>query len=131
MNKNAYIVILGAIIVASGIIFFKHPANEVRQDTQQLPQNVEMENGVQYITIIAKGGYSPKVSNAQAGIPSKLIVKTDGTFDCSLALVIRSVGYQKILSQTGKEVIDLGIPETGTLQGLCSMGMYSFKVNFK
>jgi plastocyanin domain-containing protein len=83
------------------------------------------------VTINAKGGYSPKVSNAEANIKTKLIVRTSDTYDCSAALIIRSIGYQKTLSQTGQEVIDLGTPQIGTLQGICSMGMYNFSVNFR
>ena len=79
----------------------------------------------------AKGGYSPKVSVAKAGIPTKLIVKTDGTYDCSASLVISSVGFQKTLAQTGEEVIDIGTPKVDQpLQGLCGIGMYNFKINF-
>lgn len=96
----------------------------------QLGGNVEMRDGVQYVVITAKGGYSPKISNAKAGVPTKLVLKTNGTYDCSLAVSIRSIGYQKILSQTGEEIIDLKTPEPGKIQGLCSMGMYNFTVNF-
>jgi plastocyanin domain-containing protein len=92
---------------------------------------VEIRDGVQYITIDAMGGYSPSKTTAQGGIPTKLIVKTNGTFDCSRSLVVRSVGFQKILPQTGETEIDLGIPETGKpLTGMCSMGMYNFKIDF-
>jgi plastocyanin domain-containing protein len=88
-------------------------------------------DGIQYVTIKAKGGYSPQTSNATSGIPTKLIIETNGTYDCSLALVIKSIGYQKILPQTGKETIDLGIVQKGKLLGVCSMGMYSFAINFE
>jgi hypothetical protein len=44
--------------------------------------------------------------------------------------VIRSIGYQKVLPQTGEEIIDLGTPKQGTIKGLCSMGMYNFSLNF-
>lgn len=94
-------------------------------------KNVEIRDGVQYITIDAKGGYWPKVSSAKAGIPTKLVVNTRGTYDCSAALVIRSIGYEKILPETGSETIDLGMPKPGKFQGLCSMGMYNFIVNFE
>lgn len=53
--------------------------------------NVTIKDGVQYITVNAKGGYSPQSSYAKGGMPTKLIVKTDGTYDCSSSLVIRSV----------------------------------------
>ena len=94
-------------------------------------QNVEVKDGIQYITINAQGGYFPQISDAQAGIPTKLIMKTSGTYDCSASLVIRSIGFQKILPQIGETEIDLGIPKAGKpLQGVCGMGMYSFQVRF-
>lgn len=129
MNKTAYIIITLALVIGIGIVFLSGSKNNT--ETGVLTQNVEMRGGIQYITVNAKGGYSPKVSTAKAGIPTKLIVKTNGTYDCSAALVIRSVGFQKILAQTGEEIIDLGIPKAGQpFQGLCSMGMYNFLVNF-
>ena len=129
MNKSALIFITLALVIGIGIVFWGGLKNNT--GTGGSVRNVEIKDGIQYITINAKGGYSPKVSTAKAGIPTKLIVKTDGTYDCSASLVIRSVGFQKILAQTGEEVIDLGTPKTGQpLQGLCGMGMYNFAVNF-
>ncbi|MEX2029223.1 MAG: hypothetical protein WD963_01950 [Candidatus Paceibacterota bacterium] len=131
MNKTASIIITLALVIGMGIVFLGQQKNGPGFTGMEPAQNVEVRDGVQYITINAKGGYSPKLSTAQADIPTKLIVKTDGTYDCSASLVIRSIGYQKILSQTGEEVIDVGIPKIGQpLQGLCSMGMYNFKINF-
>lgn len=92
-------------------------------------QNVEIRDGVQYVTVTAKGGYSPSVTEIKGGLPTKLVVKTDGTYDCSASLVIRSVGFQKILKPTGEEVIDLGTPNSGDkVQGVCGMGMYNFQI---
>jgi len=131
MNKISSIIITLALVIGIGIVFLGGSKSKNSIATSQETQNIEIKDGIQYITINAKGGYSPKVSTAKAGIPTKLIVKTNGTYDCSAALVIRSVGFQKILDQTGEEVIDLGTPKAGQpLQGLCSMGMYNFAVNF-
>ena len=132
MNKTASIIITLGLIVGLGIIFMggSQPKDNTNSDTQ-LVQNVQIKDGVQYVTINAKGGYSPQSSIAKAGVPTKLIVKTSGTYDCSLSLMIRSLGYQKILAQTGEEVIDIGIPKAGEpLRGVCSMGMYNFQINF-
>jgi plastocyanin domain-containing protein len=130
MNKTSISIIVIAIIIGFGIIFFSQYRDNSESTEIQSSQNVEMRDGIQYVIINARGGYSPKASSARANIPTKLIVKTNGTYDCSASLVIRSIGYQKVLSQTGEEVINLGAPQAGTLQGLCSMGMYSFSVNF-
>ncbi len=123
MSKTVSIIITLGLVVAMGIIFTgsKTPAT----------QSVEIKNGVQYITIDVKGGYYPNLTTAQSGIPTKLIMKTNGTYDCSAALVIRSVGFQKILPQTGETEIDLGIPKTGEpIRGVCGMGMYNFEISF-
>lgn len=125
MNKTASIIIILGLVVVIGIVFSGGSSLES-------VQNVEIKNGIQYITINAQGGYFPKVSTAKAGIPTKLIMKTNGTYDCSAALVIRSAQFQKILPQTGETEIDIGVPKEGEpLQGVCGMGMYSFLVNFQ
>jgi plastocyanin domain-containing protein len=133
MNKTTSIIITIALVVGLGIIFMGGSKSKTSTSDSQANavQNSEIRDGVQYITIDAKGGYSPKLSIAKAGIPTKLVVKTNGTYDCSASLVIRSLGFQKILQQTGEEIIDIGIPKVGEpLQGLCSMGMFNFLINF-
>lgn len=131
MNKTALIIFSVGLIISIAIIFSVRSDNVATPTNTNIEQKVEVKDGVQYITINAKGGYFPRVSNAKAGIPTKLIMKTNGTYDCSAALVIRSLKYQQILPQNGETIIDVGTPVAGEpLQGVCSMGMYSFVVNF-
>ena len=126
MNKTASIILTLALLISLGIIFFGKSANN-----SPSVQNVEIKNGVQYVTINAKGGYFPKVSSAQAGISTKLIMKTVNTLDCSSTLVIKSLNYQNFLSPNTETEIDIGTKKAGeTLQGLCGMGMYNFEVRF-
>jgi hypothetical protein len=143
-NKSAIIIIVAGLAIAAGIFFLG--GSKTNSDNANTTKTVNTNNGtsasgvensvikdgVQYITINAKGGYSPRVSTAKAGIPTKLIVKTNGTYDCSAALSIRSAGFQKVLANTGEETIDLGTPVAGTpVRGVCGMGMYNFTVNFQ
>ena len=139
MNKTATIILISGLIIGIGIIFIggskkdnnDSTINSENVSTSSIP-NVEVKDGVQYITIDAKGGYSPRISTAKGGIPTKLIVKTNGTYDCSAALRISAIGYQKILPKTGEETIDLGTPKSGEpIRGICGMGMYNFLVNFE
>ncbi len=133
MNKTASIIITLALVVGLGVIFLggsKPKDNTVA--INQPVQNVEVKDGIQYIKIDAKAGYSPRVTEAKAGIPTKLVVKTNGTYDCSASLAIHSIGYQKILPQTGETEIDIGTPKVGEpLKGVCGMGMYNFEVQFQ
>ncbi len=129
MKKIASIVITLGLVVALGIVFIG--GSKSNNTKTESAQNTEIKNGIQYITINAKSGYSPRISTAKADIPTKLIVKTNGTYDCSASLAIHSVNFQKILPQTGETEIDIGTPKASVpLRGVCGMGMYSFVINF-
>ncbi len=124
MNKNVSIILILAFAIIIGIFV-------MGGSSAPTADNVEIRDGVQYVKIDAKGGYSPRTSLAQAGIPTKIVMNTSGTFDCSSALVIKEINYQNFLPQTGETEIDLGIRTAGeTIDGLCSMGMYNFEVKF-
>ncbi len=89
-------------------------------------------SATQTITILARGGYSPRESIAQAGVPSILRMVTKNTFDCTRALVLPSLNTYKILPATG--AVDFAIPaqKQGTrFYGICAMGMYAFRITFK
>ena len=137
MNKTTSIII--AVLILGGAFYYTSRDSVLpttSTGSTQKVNNVPVENsvikdGVQYITITAQVGYSPRMSTAKAGIPTKLIVKTNGTYDCSSSLVIRSLNYRNILPNTGETTIDAGTPKAGdTLQGVCGMGMYNFTVTF-
>jgi plastocyanin domain-containing protein len=132
MRKSIALVALSVLSIgAVGFLFSKTEKGTITSNVQNQSRNVNEKDGIQYIHINARGGYMPKMSIAKAGIPTKLIVKTENTYDCSAALVIRSINYQKILSPTGEEIVDLGSPKAGRLNGTCGMGMYSFGIEFK
>lgn len=91
-----------------------------------------VEDGVQQAIITAHNGYTPQVTRLRAGVPSRLRVRTENTYDCSAALSIPAVGYREFLSPTGEVMIDLGTRAPGEeIQGGCSMGMYSFLLRFE
>lgn len=128
MDKTLSIIITLSLAIGIAIVFL---ANGGVSENGSAQSSIQIKDGIQYVTIMAKGGYSPKESIATADIPTKLIIKTQGTYDCSASLVINSLGFQKTLAQTGEEIIDLGTPQKGqAVQGVCGMGMYSFKIDF-
>jgi len=127
MSKTALIATTFFLVVVLGGVFL-WSSSKIEESAGR---NVEVRDGVQFITVNARGGYSPKISSAKAGIPTKLIMKTSGTYDCSSSLAIRSIGFKKVLPSKGETEIDIGIPEIGKpLEGVCSMGMYNFTINF-
>jgi len=130
MQKSTIISIIISIAIIGGTLYFVSEKPDASfGDGAAQSQNVEIKDGVQYVTITAQGGYFPRVSVIQPNIPTKLIVKTNGTYDCSIVLMIREIGFQKILQPTGEEIIDLGIFKEGDrMQGSCGMGMYHFQI---
>lgn len=129
MQKNTIISVIISIALIGGTLYFVSdgPASSGGKGAQS--QNVEIRDDVQYVTITAKGGYSPRITQVKGGLPTKLVMRTNDTYDCSLSLVVRSVGFRKMLQSTGEEVIDLGIPKSGEkIWGVCGMGMYNFQI---
>lgn len=129
MQKNIIVSIIISLALIGGTVVLVSDSSVSSGSEVGQSQNVEIKNGVQYVTVTAKGGYFPRVTEIKGGLPTKLVIKTNGTFDCSASLVIRSVGFQKILQPTGEAIIDLGTPKSGEkVQGVCAMGMYNFYI---
>jgi plastocyanin domain-containing protein len=122
-----------ALVLIFGALFLGDSGNDSGADVQgTAPANTVVENGIQKIDILAKGGYSPRKITAKADIPTVLRVKTNGTYDCSTALVIRDIGFRKYLKPDGVEEISIPPQSDGTkMIGTCSMGMYSFEIFFQ
>lgn len=129
MQKNIFTSILISIAIITGTFYLVSDKSEFNNGGVITADNVVVKDGVQYVTVTAKGGYFPRESVVKPDIPTKLLVKTNGTYDCSVSLVIRSVNFQKILQPSGEEAIDLGILKSGEkIQGICGMGMYNFQI---
>lgn len=127
MKTASIILIIGA--VAAGIILLSQRSGSSSGSAPA--NNVTVVDGKQIVEIAVRGGYRPSRSVAQAGIPTILRMKTNGTFDCSLALRVPSKNISQILPQSGSTDFDLGSPAAGTLNGMCGMGMYRFAIEFK
>ncbi|MBI2025226.1 hypothetical protein HYT04_00350 [Candidatus Kaiserbacteria bacterium] len=131
MNKQMLIsIVISGLLIGTAFWFVS-----VRPNAENVGGTVPTAviiDGKQIIDISAKGGYSPRMVAAKAGVPTILRVSTNGTFDCSASLVIPKLSYQKFLQPTGTEDVLISAEQArGALQGLCSMGMYNFQVVFK
>ena len=122
--------LLTVVIFFTAAYFFVNGTG-TSADTTGFANNVSIEKGIQIVEIQAKGGYQPRQSVAKAGIPTIIRFNTNGTFDCSTAMRIPSLGISKILPRSGATDIDIGNPQVATLKGSCSMGMYRFEIDFQ
>jgi plastocyanin domain-containing protein len=128
--KSTVISILIAGVLIGGAIMLSGDKGS-SSNTQQAANNVTIVDGKQIITINAKGSYSPKITTAKADMPTVIKMTTQGTFDCTSALTIPSIGYRGNLPPSGETLIDVPPQQAGaTIRGICAMGMYNFAVNF-
>lgn len=123
------ILITLSIALSLGLIWVALSTNG--EPATQSSDVVRVENGTQYIRIVARGGYSPKQISATANMLTVLEIETKGTYDCSAALTIPKLGYSQFLPPTG--VTKIEVPKnlaTNSLDVTCSMGMYNSVINF-
>lgn len=124
------IIIVGIALVLVGVILFWGRLVPTSSTPSNI-QNVSVVDGKQIIEITARGGYIPRVSVAQPGLPTVIRFVTNGTFDCSASVRIPSMNISKLLANSGSTDIDIGTQQAGTLRGTCGMGMYPFEIQFK
>ncbi len=128
MKSTSSAIIIAAVILGGALMFSSGGSSQTGGSAQA--SNVSIVNGKQIVEVSVKGGYHPQRSVAKSGIPTILRFTTNGTYDCSSSIRIPSLGIGRSLPASGSTDIDLGSPQTGTLQGTCGMGMYSFEVDF-
>lgn len=132
MKKTSTYIIVGTVLII-GIIIVTNKNSTPKVHTYEVAQSVNIKNEAdkQIIEIKAKGGYSPTITTAKAGIPTILRIQTNGTYDCSSALQIPNLNYSANLPPTGTTDIVVPAQTAGTtLAASCSMGMYHFSVKF-
>lgn len=131
MKPTVISIVIAVFLIGGAFIYSAQLATSGDGLSSGRMDNVTILEGRQIIEIDAKGGYSPRTTTAQAGMPTVLKVKTSGTFDCSSALAIPSLAYRVSLPASGEVLIEVPPQEAGfTLRGICAMGMYDFEVNF-
>lgn len=137
-TKLTVVALIGAILLVGAVFILSRGSARstnsvyIGRDTSANIGAAIVENGIQYIDITARGGYTPRITKAKADIPTVIRMKTENTFDCSTALVIPDIGFQAYLERSGVKEIAVPIEKaTGTLRGTCSMGMYNFQIDFE
>ena len=135
MKPTIIAILIVVVLIGASFVYSRN--KDVSDDTRkeeikEVKSNVSVVDGKQIITIDARGGYFPQMTIAKADMPTIIKVETKSTFDCSSALVIPDLNYQKNLPPTAVTEIEVPPQKAGEeIQGLCSMGMYSFQIKFE
>jgi sulfite exporter TauE/SafE len=124
VTVNTGLVIAGSPVTAGDVARALTPAGGSAQAHSSAA--VSVENGRQTVVINAlSGGYAPEEVTLDAGIPTTLVVKTDGTRGCTRAFVIPAARFQTVLPETGETPLDFGVLQPGRITFTCAMGMYT------
>lgn len=129
--KIGFFLLVGLSFLVLGYLMIGFSDQDNIKTNESAPGNVSIVDGKQIIVIDAKGGYTPRVSAAKAGITTVIRFNTRGTFDCSSVVSIPSKNINQTLPNSGSTDIALGTLEAGTLEGSCGMGMYPFRIDVK
>lgn len=84
-----------------------------------------MSQPIQEATIqVATSAYTPGRLQIKAGLPTRLSLVSEGARGCIRAFTIPALGIERMLPETGTEVLELPPAAPGTIDFMCSMGMY-------
>ena len=127
--KLIFAIIFGAIVIAGAIVYVGSIGSS---GATASVDNVSVVDGKQVIEVTARGGYTPQLTRAKAGIPTILRMKTENAFDCSIALRLPTLNIAKNLPPLGTTDIEIPPQQAGTtIPAMCAMGMYRFQVQFE
>ena len=82
----------------------------------------------QEATITVRGGYSPSVVRAKAGLPVRLTFDRQETSGCSEEVVFSDFGIRRFLPANKQTVIEVTPPAAGVYEFTCGMGMLHGKL---
>jgi len=86
---------------------------------------VSTQGGRQEVVITARTSYSPDNVQVRAGVPTTLVVRSEGAQGCVRSFLVPSRGVEEVLPAEGDTRIDLGVLQPGALRYSCGMGMYT------
>jgi Cu+-exporting ATPase len=114
-------VILGAVAVTAILVwFFFGPKRSGR---------AEVDDGVQVVTVVVKGGYSPDRFEVVRGIPVRLLFDRQESGDCSSRVVLPDFKVNQRLPAHGVTAIDILPTEEGEFGFACGMNMLHGRIS--
>lgn len=132
MKKHFKVILVPLSIVITSFAGYSLSGVLSNSSNENKTGEIAMEkDGINYINIYVKGGYSPERITARANQKTILNFITENTYDCGRALVIPDIKYEKILPSSGTTSVELAPRQkNSTITGSCSMGMYKFEILF-
>ena len=114
-NMHIAIALIMALLVTAGVLwFFFAPRKAYR---------APLRDGVQEAVVEVKGGYSPAVIEAEAGVPLRLIFDRKEDGECSSHVVFSDFGVDLALPAFRTTTLTLHLDQPGEYPFACGMNM--------
>jgi Cu+-exporting ATPase len=110
-----FIVVIGSAALAGFLGWFFFGPRRARR--------AELRSGVQEVTVIVKGGYSPDLIRVQEGLPLRLTFDRQEAGDCTSRVVFADFGASKTLPAFGTATLEFTPDRVGEFDFACGMNM--------
>lgn len=87
-----------------------------------------LAGGVQEVTVIVQGGYSPSEVRAVHGQALRMVFVRQETSGCSEEIVLPEFGIRKFLPPFQKTAVEIHPAQAGSFEFTCGMGMLRGKL---
>lgn len=125
ISVNSGLILVGSRVTLSSMVASVFKSGEGPAEAAVLPEAEIASDGTQKLLIEARStSYQPSLIRARSGMPTTLVLRTNGTRGCTRAFVIPSANFQRLLPETGDTTIELGTLQPGRIDYTCGMGMY-------
>lgn len=87
---------------------------------------VELSQGTQEVIIsVRNNGYSPNKIRVKAGLPVRLVLRSQDTYSCASSFVMKDFGISTLLGPNDTQTFTFTPTKPGKHTFTCSMGMYT------
>jgi plastocyanin domain-containing protein len=124
MHGNDSLVLLGGIAAIAWVNWYFFLAGRGPARAAARPQ----ADGVQEVTVVVQGGYSPGEVRVRRGGPVRIVFDRRETSGCTEELVFPDFGIRRFLPPERKTPVEFVPGSPGTYQFTCGMGMFRGKV---
>lgn len=139
IKKYLLPILLGVVFILaiSGVLFLGRSKDSLYdqeyQRSEKTTDSLVDTSGKQVLEMTVRGnGYTPNVLTAKADEPIVLRAVSNKALGCASLLTIPSLKINKALPINGKTDIEIPAQKSSTtINGTCTMGMYSFKIEVK
>ena len=115
MNGSDLLIVLGAAVLTALLGWYFFGAKRSHR--------AALEDGVQVLRVVVKGGYQPDVLEVAAGIPVRILFDRQETGDCSSRVVIADYQVNQALPAYATTAVEFTPQAPGVVDFACGMNM--------